>query len=83
MSMQARGHSIFPVAETLDDHPVLWHGNGAGKRMFYKHSEKMKMCYLDQLKIDSKQFYCDAEGCKDRGDENKKPFVLSNDRLLE
>lgn len=80
--MKARGHSIFPVAETLDNNPVLWHGNGAGKRMFYKHSEKMKQCYLNQLKVQASDYFCAEEGCSVRGREDIKPFVLSNAHLL-
>jgi len=79
-SARAKGSKIFPVAETLDDHPVLWHGNGAGKRMFYKHSEKMKNCYLGQMKIDPREYECSEEGC--RADVTMQPVVLSNAELV-
>lgn len=78
--LQAKGSKIFPVAETLDDHPVLWHGNGAGKRMFYKHSEKMKNCYLAKLNVDPKEYKCSEEGC--RADVTMKHVVLSNAELI-
>lgn len=78
---KAKGYSIFPVADTLDDNPVLWHGNGAGKRIFYKHSEKMKSCYLRKLGIDESLFKCGSSGCVDTGKPNAEPIVLSNTHL--
>ena len=43
----------------------------------------MKSCYLHQLKLNPKQYYCATEGCSIRDKPEIKPFVLSNSHLLD
>ena len=50
-------------ARTLAPDPVIWHGNGAGKRTYYDFGYKTSLCHLDRRKFKTMKEYEEVSCC--------------------
>jgi hypothetical protein len=71
-----RYQSITNVLKTLAPDPILWHGNGGGKRMYARHRVKLWDCFVDKYHINKTAYSCDSNGCGENIVGNPNPKYI-------
>jgi hypothetical protein len=64
--IQSFSSNLYSVMSTLAHQPILWHGNGGGKKFFSLFKTKVEHCVLTNNGINISQYSCNDHGCQVR-----------------
>lgn len=70
---ESHSASMKLVLSTLAPDPILWHGNGGGKRLYAKHRIKLWDCFSDLHHVNRTAYSCDTKGCGENIVGNPNP----------
>mmetsp|Transcript_23917 Transcript_23917/g.35107 ORF Transcript_23917/g.35107 Transcript_23917/m.35107 type:complete len:380 (+) Transcript_23917:25-1164(+) len=63
-----RNSPAYPIISSMASDPVVWHGNGGGKRLYSHHRTVVLECLLAKHGIDIEKYKCNDEGCSESND---------------
>lgn len=69
--------SIYHIMSTLSNQPLLWHGNGGGKKTYSRFRPLTMECNFKKFGINSDRFFCYNDGCREIPENSNIPLGIS------